>query len=103
MPRTCADVDARDAHLVARVEAAGVGELCVVRRGAKIIGTLAKLCPTPMTSTRMMMPINPLRMRLALRCSHCGVHLPVGCGQTLTVRTGPPGCRPFSFSEMSQA
>ena len=50
------------------------------------------------------MPISPLRTRLrTFEDSHCGVHLPVGCDHTLTVRTGPPGCRPLSFSEMSHA
>ena len=33
----------------------------------------------------------------ALDASHCGVHLPEGCVKTLTVRTGPPGCKPLSF------
>ena len=29
--------------------------------------------------------------------SHCAVHLPVGCDQILTVRTGPPACSPLVF------
>ena len=49
------------------------------------------------------MPINPLRTRFDPQSSHFGVHLPDGWLESLTVRTGPPGWRPFSFSEMSQA
>ena len=50
------------------------------------------------------MPINPLRTRFEpSSVSHCGVHLPEGCDQTLTVRTGPPGCKPGSLSVTSQA
>ena len=37
----------------------------------------------------------------AFQGSHCGVHLPVGWVNTLTVRTGPPGCRPLSKSVRS--
>ena len=48
------------------------------------------------------MPINPLRTRfepssvLIAACTY-----PMGWLKSLTVRTGPPGCRPLSFSEMS--
>ena len=38
-----------------------------------------------------------------LECPHCGVHLPEGWLKSLTVRTGPPGCKPLSFNEISQA
>ena len=50
------------------------------------------------------MPINPLRTRFELsRTLIAACTDPVGCDQTLTERTGPPGCKPGSFSEMSQA
>ena len=37
-----------------------------------------------------------------LQRSHCGVHLPVGCWKSRTVRTGPPACSPLSLRVMSQ-
>ena len=51
----------------------------------------------------MAMPISPTRTRFAgssVLIAACT--FPSAAASDLTVRTGPPGCRPFSLSVMSQ-
>ena len=91
-----ADIHAGDAHLVVLVELTGVGELPVVARTGEhhrdAGEALADGDDEPQHGDTHQPDTATVEVR---QCSHCGVHLPVGCCHTLTVRTGPPGCNPF--------
>ena len=97
-----ADVDAGDAHLVPGSDAAGIAELRVIRRLGEQHRHAGEALPHPDHDDEQDDAHQPAADAVgSLEDSHFGVHLPEGCEVTLTVRTGPPGCRPFSFSEMS--
>ena len=91
-----ADVHAGDTHLVALVQLPGVGELSEViglgeqlRDAGKGLADGHSQHGHDEAHQADALPVGGFQR------PHYGVHLPVGCAQTLTVRTGPPACNPL--------
>ena len=96
------DVDPGDFHLVARADAASVGELRVVGGCGEQHRHTGEALRHPNCEQRDHRTHQPDAAAVEFRQgSHCGMHLPVGCPKSFTVRTGPPGCNPLTFSERS--
>ncbi len=98
-----ADVHAGDAHLVAFVDAAGVGELAVVAGlGHQHRHTGEALAHPDDQQRHQDAHQTDLEPVGRFESPHCGEHLPVGWWKSRTVRTGPPACRPLIRRLMSQ-
>ena len=96
------DVHTGDAHLVARVDARRVLELAVVGGRGEQHGDAGEALAHADDQQHDHDAGQAVADAVGtLQGPHCGVHLPVGCCVILTVRTGPPGCRPLSFRLMS--
>ena len=90
------DVHPGDAHLVIGVQLSGVGELPVVAGSGEHHRDTGEALADGDDQRQHGDAHQPGAAAVELgQRSHCGVHLPVGCCQILTVRTGPPGCSPF--------
>src|SRR6185312_17094754 len=96
--------NARDLYVVTWVDATRIFELRVIGRRREKHWDACQTLSHPdheQQDDDTHQPVaDPVR---TLQRPHCGVHLPVGCVVTRTVRTGPPGCKPFSFNVMSHA